>query len=149
MKRSIDVHTGEVMAGQGEVVLKSETNGACMVIVAYDKQKKIGALAHALYISGRLDKKWHYRELRNASAAIDEMIEDMVLVGANRNNIEVCLVTGENVPHEKNDPEYHQNCVQTLNLLKEKNIRVSSDPEVDIGKGHVVFDVSSGDISYA
>ena len=148
MKRIIDVHRGEIMAGQGEVVLESDTNGACLVILAYDADHKIGGLAHALYFSGRIDKQWHSATLRNASDAIDEMIEDMALIGADRDSIEVALVTGENVLHDKNDPEYVKNLNSTREILKNKNIKLRKDSCKDIGQHHVALDVESGEIIY-
>ncbi len=148
MKRIIDVHRGEIMAGQGEVILESDTNGACLVIMAYDASHKIGGLAHALYFSGRIDKQWHSSTLRNASEAIDEMIADMLLIGADREHIEVALVTGENVVHNEQDAEYVKNLNSTIEILKEKNIKLRENLCQDIGRRHVALDVESGEIVY-
>jgi len=148
MKRFIDVHKGEVMAGQGEVVLHSDSKEPCLVIVARDPDNKIGGLAHAVFMSGRLDKKWHSSAIRDAAGAIDEMIKDMTLIGASRENIEVSLVAGENVPHDKNDPEYFKNLDSTIDLLKQKRVKLVEHPEKDIGPMHVALDVNTGTISY-
>ncbi len=148
MKRIIDVHRGEIMAGQGEVVLESDTNGACLVILAYDANHKIGGLAHALYFSGRMDKKWHSSTLRSAAEAIEEMVEDMALIGADRESIEVALVTGENVPHDENDPEYIKNLNSTIEILKQKNIRLRENSAQDAGQHHVALDVESGEVIF-
>lgn len=148
MKRVIDVHRGEIMVGQGEVVLESDTNGACLVILAYDASHKIGGLAHALYFSGRIDRQWHSSTLRNASDAIEAMIEDMVMIGADIDNIEVALVSGENVFHDEKDPEYLKNLNSTIEILKGKNIRLRKDSCQDIGLHHVALDVESGEVVY-
>ena len=81
MKRLVDVHTGEIMAGSNETVLHSDSHNRCMVICAYDSTKKIGGLAHAMFLSaGRLNKKISRHTLKDAGGAIDEMIDDMLLL---------------------------------------------------------------------
>ena len=148
MKRMIDVHTGEVMAGQGDVVLKSDTNNACMVIVAYDALHKIGGLAHALFRGNNGGASLHAHALREASYAIDEMVKDMTLLGSETADIEVELVTGENVPHEKNDPNFKESLALALDLIQRKNMRLRKDTVEDVGRSHVSLDVSNGSISY-
>jgi len=148
MKRMIDVHTGEVMAGQGDVVLKSDTNNACMVIVAYDALHKIGGLAHALFRGSNGGANLHAHALRDASYAIDEMIKDMTLLGSETKDIEVELVTGENVPHDKNDPDYKQSLTSAIELIRQKNMRLRENSIEDVGRAHVALDVSDGSISY-
>jgi len=145
MKRFVDVHTGEVMAGRDEVILKSETNQACLVIAAYDSAKKVGALAHAMFSGGM---KKNISLMRDAAGAIDEMLEDMTLLGSQKEDIKVCLVTGENVPHKDHDPNYDAKLSSTIELLKQKHIEVTENSVVDAGKSHIIFDVSSGQISY-
>ncbi|MFC1510297.1 chemotaxis protein CheD [Candidatus Omnitrophota bacterium] len=147
MKRFINVHTGEVMAGKDEIVLHSDTHAACMVIVAYDPNAKIGGLAHAMFTphNGNTRK---YKHMRDADHAIDEMVNDMSALGATKDNIEVCLVTGENVPREETDAEYQENLKEVLGVLKKKSIRCREETTKDIGRLHVTFDIETGDIVY-
>ena len=144
MKRTVDVHTGEIMAGNEETVLKSDTNSGCMVFVAYDSVKKIGGLAHSMLLSGSFKDKWHNDFLCDANRAIDEMIDDMSLLGSAKSDIEVCLVTEENVPHEKEDPEYLANINSAMDIIKQKELRVSDKVARDIGDAHVKLDVETG-----
>jgi len=148
MKRYISVHTGEIMAADKDSVLHSDANKACLVIVAYDPQKKIGGLAHAMFFSNGSVRKQDFTMTRDASGAIDEMIDDMMVLGADMENIEVCLVTGENVPHEENDPEYYKHITDTIRLLEEKNIRYKKMTAKDVGNMHVGLDVETGVVSY-
>ena len=48
MKQVLDVKTGEVKAGTGESVLRSIAIGSCVVVAAYDFNRKTGALAHVM-----------------------------------------------------------------------------------------------------
>ncbi|MFA5060663.1 MAG: hypothetical protein WC676_08605 [Candidatus Omnitrophota bacterium] len=149
MKRFIDVHTGEVVAGQGEVVLKSDAHNSCLVFAAYDAHKKIGALAHAMLASTFSTKKLDSVILPDPEKAIDEMITDMTLLGAKKEDIVVRLVTGENVPHEQGDLLYRQNLRSAMDLLKQKHLKVKRNTAADVGSSHVSLDVESGKVSYA
>ena len=148
MKRHISVHTGEIMAGGEDSILDSDTNKACLVFAAYDSTHKIGGLAHAMFFSNGTVRKKDFTMTRDPSGAIDEMVEDMVLMGAEKKDIEVCLVTGENVPHEKGDPEYNRHIDEAIELLKEKNIRFNETTVRDVGDMHVSLDVETGELSY-
>ena len=148
MKRLVDVHTGEVMAGSEETILHSDSHNRCMVICAYDSIKKVGGLAHAMFLSGRLHHKASRPTLKDTSGAIDEMIDDMLLLGANRDDIEVCLMTGENIPHRPDDPNYNKTLQEAIEILKEKHIKHREGIVADAGDLHVSFDVETGHISY-
>ncbi len=148
MKRFIEVHDGEIVAGQGDVVLKSDSDHACLVITAYDPNHKIGALAHAIFLSELVEKKHDPSIMQDVSHAIDEMITDMTLLGSHRSDIEVCLVTGENVQHTQDDPAYNRNIATAIEVLKEKRVRFREDTATEVGKSHVGLDVESGEIVY-
>ena len=149
MKRHIDVHRGEVMAGKGEVVLESDDNRACLVIAAHDATNKIGALAHAMFRNGSWDKKFHSSVMKDTSNAIDEMIEDMALLGADKEDIVVKLVTGENIHHEEHDFNYDRNVASAIDILREKHIKMQEDLEDDVGENvHVILDVETGELSF-
>jgi chemotaxis receptor (MCP) glutamine deamidase CheD len=149
MKRFIDVHTGEVMAGQGDVVLKSDTKENAVVIVAYDAAHKIGALAHALFVGDFAVRRHHAHRLREASAAIDEMIADMALLGADRDSIEVSLVVSETSQNGKADPKIEKSLKETLRLIRERKVRIKENFAGDNSSAQVLFDVGSGVISYS
>lgn len=149
MKRFIDVHMSEVMAGKEDTILHSDANNACLVIAAYDATHKVGGLAHAMFVSEECSKKLNHSYSRDAGKAIDEMIQDMELLGSTINDIEVCLVTGENVPHEKDDKNYLNRIRSAITLLKRKSIKFKQETTTDIGDKHVFLDVSTGKLTYA
>ena len=146
MKKLIDVQRGEVMAGQGEVMLKSEAQGACLVIAAYDAKKKIGGLAHAMFLNGSLDKKHHSSVMRDAASAVDEMITDMTMLGSSRDDIEVSLITGENVRCPQSDPTYERNISSAIEILRNRHIKYADTAQALIGDVHVTLDVATGTI---
>jgi chemotaxis receptor (MCP) glutamine deamidase CheD len=146
MKKFVHVHTGDIMAGNRDTVLESDATKACLVIAAYDPIKKVGGLAHALFLKDGYVKRKNYPVTRDVSSAIDEMVQDMVLLGSAKNDIEVCLVTGENVLHAEDDPEYDKTVNQAIELLKQKNIRIRKETTRDIGDLHASLDVETGNI---
>ena len=147
MKRFIDVHSGEVMAGLGDIVLKSETSNACLVIAAYESVHKVGALAHTIFSSNHHDLKMDFTMMEEASKAVDAMINDMTLLGADKNAIEVRFITGENIPHEQEDPIYNRNLTLAMEVLKEKQLRLREQPAKDVGRHHIALDVESGEVA--
>ncbi|MBF0522751.1 MAG: hypothetical protein HQL24_06820 [Candidatus Omnitrophica bacterium] len=148
MKRLVDVHTDEIMAGSAETILHSDAKRACMVLCAYDSMKKIGGLAHAMFLSGpAAEKKHSSAAIREADRAIDEMLSDMMMMGARKENIEVCFIAGENVPHKQNDPEYNKTLTSALEVLKQKQIKLREGSLNDVGNRHICFDVETGSVS--
>jgi len=135
------------MAGHGEVVLNSETRNGDMVIVAYEAAHKIGALAHALFLGDYAVKHNGINRLREASVAIDEMIADMALLGADRDAIEVSLVLGDNHHSDKVNPEFEKSLHETLDLLRERHVKFRDNITGDNGMAKVSLDVESGTIS--
>ncbi|MBN1869210.1 MAG: hypothetical protein JW847_01355 [Candidatus Omnitrophica bacterium] len=148
MKRLVDVHTGEIMAGSNGTVLHSDSHNRCLVICAYDSSNKIGGLAHATFFPGKVNHKVSSSILKDAGGAVEEMINDMLLLGANRDSIEVCLMTGENIPHRRDDPDYNRTLQEAIEILKEKHVRYKEGLIADAGDLHVSFDVETGHISY-
>jgi len=148
MKRLIEVPWGEVMAGKGEVVLNSNTDNECLVIAAYDAVKKIGCLAHAVFSDSKKLHRSCLSVMRNLTDAIDEMIKDMMMLGADQDDIEVALVAGENIPHAKDDPGYNGRINYVMEILAQRRIKCRSDRICDIGSSHVGLDVSSGKILF-
>ena len=61
MKKVRDVQIGQVKAGTGGVILKSSAIGSCVVVVAYDTARKVGAMAHIM-LPGRAPTRKKGRE---------------------------------------------------------------------------------------
>ena len=149
MKRFVNVHKGEATAGRGEVVLKSDIRDrSCFAIVARDPMHKIGAIAHATFLHSAHKEKTDPILSKDAREAINKMISNMTLLGATSDDIEVSLVAGENVEHQRNDSEYDEEVGRIFNILKERHIRCREVSAVDAGHKHVTLDVETGDISY-
>lgn len=147
MKNIIDVQTGEVKAGSGEVIIKSDAIGSCIAIVAYDSRKKAGAIAHVM-LPGVSPEKCTPPRTRYAADAIDVMINEVARLGVNSDDIEVCLVGGANVLKRNNDTIWKDNIDSVVELLKRKNIKIRAEALGGTKRRSVFIDVERGVIHY-
>lgn len=67
--------------------------GSCVGIALYDRIKKVAGLAHIMLPSS-LEIKNNSNKAKFADTAIHELIEEMVLLGANRNSLVAKLAGG-------------------------------------------------------
>lgn len=147
MKRIIDVYTGEVKAGDKDTILKSNGIGSCVVVVAYDSIKKVGALAHVM-VPGTAPEKKVTQRTRYAENAIDELIEQMTYLGADVNHLETCLVGGGNVLNRDDDTICHENLASVVKLLHEKGIKIRQRAVGGTKRRTIVFDIEKGRVFY-
>jgi chemotaxis protein CheD len=146
MKEIIDVNTGEVRLGRGKIILRSIAIGSCIVVAACDFKKNIGALAHIM-LPGKAAKSTPERT-RYAADAIDEMLNRMTEAGANKDNIDVCLVGGVNVLKKQNDTICEDNIRSATQLLEERHIPIRAAVLGGTRRKGVFLDVENGCISY-
>lgn len=146
-KRIVDVYTGEVKAGGNNTLLKSTAIGSCVVIAAYDSKKKVGVLAHVM-LPGAAPEGKPLQRTRYAADAIEEMINMMTHLGANKDNIEACLVGGGNVLKRKDDTICQENIASIIEFLNEERIKIGSKAVGGTEKRSVSLDVKNGTIHY-
>lgn len=147
MNKFINVETGQVKAGRKRSILKSEAIGSCVVITAYDSKKKVGAIAHVM-LPGRSLKDGSPHRTRYAADAIDVMINKVVRLGANKDDIEVCLVGGGNVLKRNDDTIGKDNIESVVELLRKKRIKIKAEALGGTKRRSVSLDVERGSISY-
>jgi chemotaxis protein CheD len=146
MKRVIDVNTGEVIVSDENVVLRSVALGSCIAIAAYHPTKKIGAMAHVM-LPGRAPEKAE-EKTKYAANGIQEMIERMTGAGADRDDIQVCLVGAGNVLGKKDDTICKDNIESTKKLLEGEHITVRGTVLGGKERKGVFLDVETGRVSY-
>ncbi len=147
MEKIIDVNTGSVKVGRAGVMLRSSAIGSCVVIAAYDSRKKVGAIAHIM-LPGRAPKFAYVKRTRYAADAIDEMINRIIQIGANKCDLEVCLVGGANVLKKQDDTICKDNTESVTKLLGEKHIPVRAMVLGGTERKAVSLDIGSGSIYY-
>ena len=142
----VDVNTGDIVLGEGNVILRSVALGSCIVVVAYDSKKKIGAIAHIMLPDKAPENI--LEKTRYAADAIDEMIGRMLKKGSKHSNIEVCLVGGSNVLKRKDDTICEANIESVTQVLRKKKISVKSKVLGGTERKSVFLDVENGKIFY-
>jgi len=147
MKEVIDISTGAVEVAGAGAILRSNAIGSCIVIAAYDSSKKVGALAHIM-LPGRAPKDADSERTRYAANAIDEMINRMTRTGANKCDLEVCLVGAGNILKKQDDTICKDNIESTTELLEKKHIPVRAMVLGGTKRKSISLDVGSGSIFY-
>ena len=147
MKKVVEVNTGEVMAGDSGMILKSDAIGSCVVIAACAHKKKVGSLAHIM-LPGRSPEKCPYQKTRYAADAIELMLKELTKLAVDIADIEVCLVGGANVLKRNDDTIWKDNIDSVMELLKEKNIKIRAKALGGEERRSVSFDIERGIVSY-
>lgn len=147
MEKVIDVSTGMVEASKAGIILRSLAIGSCVVIAAYDSSKKVGAMAHIM-LPGRAPKGADGERTRYAADAIDEMINRITREGANKCDLEVCLVGAANVLKKQDDTICKDNIESITHLLSEKDIPVKAAALGGTERKSVFLDIENGRISF-
>ncbi|MFH1799389.1 MAG: chemotaxis protein CheD [Candidatus Omnitrophota bacterium] len=93
MAKFIDVDTGEVKVTSEPVMLRAMAIGSCVVVVAFDRDKKIGGLAHIM-LPGRSPRTGSKDKTKYTEDAIDELFEKSKNLGAKIDDMEIGLAGG-------------------------------------------------------
>lgn len=145
---TINVLTGEVKASKENIILKSSAIGSCVVVAAYDNRLMIGAMAHIM-LPGISPEKSKTPKTRYAFNAIEDMIERMINLGAEEENIEVCVVGGSNVLKRKDDTICQANINSVLKILSEKNMKIIAKSVGGTQRRSVLFDTKTSEVYHS
>ena len=145
--REISVDSGEVAVARGASVLRANAIGSCVVVVAYDPNAGVGAMAHVM-LPGTAPDRGDTNRTRYAGDAIEEMMRRMAALGAAANGMNVCLVGGAYILGEGQDspgPEI----VESLNTILHGHGIVPVATEVGgTQRRSCSLDVASGRLTY-
>jgi chemotaxis protein CheD len=148
MKKVRDVQIGQVRADTGGVILKSSAIGSCVVAVAYDTAKKVGAMAHIM-LPGRAPTRKKGREkTKYAADAIDAILHKMARLGSATVDIKAAVVGGANVLEREDDTICRANIESTLGLLLEKCLTIAAEATGGTQRRNVRLDIDTGTITY-
>jgi len=147
MKDIIDVNTGQVISGRGNVILRSLAIGSCIAVAAYDFTAGIGAMAHIM-LPGRAPENSN-EKTRYAEDAIEEMIGLMVFGRSQKSHIEVCLVGAGNVLKRKDDTICVDNIRSTIRILQERDITIRATALGGTKRKSVFLDIETGYVTYS
>lgn len=97
----LELKTGELAIGKDGDVFRTGSVGSCLVIALYDKEKRIGGLAHSMlpqgqsvFVNGTPDLSPGNMSGKYVNEAIDTIIAAMRAAGADQQKIYARLVGG-------------------------------------------------------
>ena len=135
------VGIGEIRVEQGDGVLSAYGIGSCVVIVLYDREAKIGGLAHCLLPFG------NEGSLKYPKGAISELIKQMSCRGARLNKIVAKIVGGAMM---FGNFEKHaigkRNITEARKELKRVNIPIIAEDVLGDWGRSVIFKLENGQV---
>lgn len=135
------VGIGEIRVDQGDNVLSAYGIGSCIVIVLYEREKKIGGLAHCLLPFG------NEGGLNYPKGAITELIKEMSCRGVRLNKIVAKLIGGAMMFGDlKKDAIGKKNVTEARKELQRLNIPIIAEDVLGNWGRSIKFKLENGDV---
>lgn len=147
-ENEIDVRIGEMEVAKSPKILKTIL-GSCVALILYDKVKRVGGMAH-IFLPNKKESNKHEPDSKFANTAVPALLEEVIRLGAKKQNIMAFMVGGGNIfkPIRKNN----QPTVAEMNVKSTKqSVENANLPLIgfDVGRDQgckVSFDLSTGDM---
>ena len=151
----ITIKMTEIAVGHNNLVIKTGSLGSCVAIILYDKENKIGGMAHAMLPSwkehnrdGAVDTDISVGKF--VDTAIDNMIREIKKEGGEKQNLRAKLVGGSKMFKILSGDDHgvgFRNVESAENHLKMLNIPIDGeDTGGTIGRS-AEFDLATGLVS--
>jgi chemotaxis protein CheD len=141
------LETGAVKALRGSGVLRTSAIGSCVVTTAYDVATEVGGMAHVMLPGVCPDSKTTL-STKYAADAVERMLAEMESLGADSENLLVCLVGGGNLlgdNHKSPGPEIVESI---LEILGTRYIKPVAQEIGGTERRSCSLDVSCGQVIY-
>ncbi|WP_069649584.1 chemotaxis protein CheD [Caloranaerobacter ferrireducens] len=126
----IKVGMADLAVSKSPCIITTLGLGSCVGIVLYDRKNKIGGLAHIMLPSS-LDIKNNSNKAKFADTAIEILIEEMIKIGANKNDLVAKLAGGSQMFKFSTQNEIlrigDRNVIASKKKLKEYGIRIVAE----------------------
>jgi len=117
------VATGQLAIGQKKGLIRSTPLGSCIAFIAYDITTKIGGMAHIM-LPGKSPKGNNVDENKYAENAIANLLNELNALGAQKGNIEICLIGGANVLRKEDDIIANNLIFSIFEIVEQRNLTV-------------------------
>ncbi len=135
------VGIGEIRVEQGDSVLSAYGIGSCVVIVLYEREAKIGGLAHCLLPFG------NEGDLKYPKGAVTELIRQMSYRGARLNKIVAKLIGGAMMFGDlKKDAIGQKNIIEARKELRKLNIPIIAEDVLGDWGRSIIFKLENGEV---
>jgi chemotaxis protein CheD len=156
MENEIQIKTGELIVERDDKIIRTGSIGSCIVICIYDKEAKIGGLAHSMLPTrrdsqkvelGSVDFSPHNTSGKYADESVDNLIYGLKKIGAKIENMEAKLVGGASMFRklmgDKNGIGF-QNIESARNQLKKNGIRIDNEDTGGNSGKAITFNLKNG-----
>jgi chemotaxis protein CheD len=143
----IYVNSGEVSSGGIETKLNSGAIGSCIVIIGFDSEKKVGAMAHIM-LPDSAPLTNQLNATKYAANALDVLLNKLYCLKVEKEDIRICLVGGANVLKRENDTIGSNNINSVEKLLDEKGLKIYARAMGGFERRTVLFDIEKECIFY-
>lgn len=127
---TIKVGMADLNVAKSPAFLTTLGLGSCVGITLYDKVNQIGGLAHIMLPSS-LEIKNNTNKAKFADTGIEELINKMIKLGANKNNLVAKIAGGSQMFSFNSDNNIlkigERNIIATKQNLKKANIKILSE----------------------
>jgi chemotaxis protein CheD len=141
--KSIDVDTGEIRVSSEPVILRSIALGSCIALVVYERNLKIGGLAHIMLPGKSPSSK---DKTKYTEDSIETLLDFVKKLGAIPENLEISLVGGANVLQEGDIPDKVIKSV--LDYLEKLHLEVKCMRVGGINRRSSFLDTATGKVFY-
>lgn len=146
---NINVGIGDLTINKAPFILETRGLGSCVGVTLYDKQNRIGALAHIMlpcFSSAVKENLNDNMKFRYADYALPYMLDRMIFMGSDKRNIEAKIIGGASMFRRKSSTLNigEKNVDAVRKFLKDNFIKVRAE-EVGGDMGRTIFfDLNSG-----
>ena len=141
----VDVDTGEIKVSSEPVIIRAVALGSCVAVIIYDRNKKIGGIAHIM-LPGRSLKGDGESKTKYAEDALDILFNNIKKLSVKTSDLEISIVGGANVLQEGDIPDKVIKSV--LDYLKKLNIEWNSKRVGGTERRSVFLDTTSGKVLF-
>ncbi len=139
----IDVDTGEIKVSSEPVILQSIALGSCIALAIYERDRKIGGLAHIMLPGKSPSSQNNTKYTEDAIGALLDAAKEQ---GAKIGNLEISIVGGANILQKGDIPDKVIKSV--LDYLKKLNLEVNCMRIRGVERRSVFLDTATGDVHF-
>lgn len=136
-----EVATGEVKVGTAGTTLVVSALGSCIAVIAIDRSRGIGGIAHVMLPGQAAPAKAAVRH-RYAVDAVNELLEQLASRGSCPSDLTVCLAGGGNVLEREDDLICARNIASITEVVAEKGLAVAASSLGGIRRRRVKLDIA-------
>lgn len=144
MNKKTTIGMGQVKVDKSPFILESIGVGSCLVICIYDKEKKMGGMAHAMLHKTEDDTEQRINPFRFIEPAVNEILKLLKKSGCKK--MIAKIVGGASMFSTIHNTVGKDNILATKQKLKKEGIKIVAE-DVGGNQGRSVwFDLSDGSV---